>query len=128
MDNQRMVLEDEKGNCRLECRNVRLIIDDRTVTVNIDFLSTEQGITPVALWVRVKPDESTLGRELRASGKSNSLLLQTYWSLKEVADSLTKDSYMGAAVTYIAKNIEDIWNNLEPEKTPRLNTDPYKIK
>ena len=113
---------------RMECRNVRLQIDDRTVSVNVDFQVEPTGVTPVALWVRVKPEESTLGRELRASGKSNSLLLQSGWSLKEIADTLTKDSYMGSAVTYITKNIEDIWNNVQPEKTPRMSTDPYKIK
>jgi len=113
---------------RMECRNVRLQIDDRTVSVNVDFQIEPTGVTPVALWVRVKPEESTLGRELRASGKSNSLLLQSGWSLKEIADTLTKDSYMGSAVTYITKNIEDIWNNVQPEKTPRMSTDPYKIK
>lgn len=113
---------------RMECRNVRLNIDDRTVSVTIDFDINIEGVTPVALWVRVKPEESTLGREMRASGKSNSLLLQSGYSLKEIADSLTKDSYMGSAITYIAKNIEDIWNNVQPEKTPRMSTDPYKIK
>tara|TARA_R100001463_G_scaffold84962_1_gene139750 strand:- start:114 stop:485 length:372 start_codon:yes stop_codon:yes gene_type:complete len=113
---------------RMECRNVRLQIDDRTVSVNVDFQVEPTGVTPVALWVRVKPEESTLGKELRASGKSNSLLLQSGWSLKEIADTLTKDSYMGSAVTYITKNIEDIWNNVQPEKTPRMSTDPYKIK
>jgi len=113
---------------RMECRNVRLNIDDRTVSVTINFDANADGVTPVALWVRVKPEESTLGREMRASGKSNSLLLQTGWSLKEIADTLTKDSYMGSAITYIAKNVEDIWNNVQPEKTPKLNTDPYKIK
>jgi len=113
---------------RMESRTVRLNIEDRTVSVNINFDVANTGVTPVALWVRVKPDESTLGRELRASGKSNSLLLQSGWSIKEIADTLTKDSYMGSAITYIAKNIEDIWNDVQPEKTPRLNTDPYKIK
>ena len=113
---------------RMECRNVRLNIDDRTVSVTINFDTSTEGVTPVALWVRVKPEESTLGREMRASGKSNSLLLQTGWSLKEIADTLTKDSYMGSAVTYIAKNVEDIWNNVQPEKTPKLSTDPYKLK
>ena len=113
---------------RMECRNVRLQIDDRTVSVNVDFQVESTGVMPVALWVRVKPEESTLGKELRASGKSNSLLLQSGWSLKEIADTLTKDSYMGSAVTYITKNIEDIWNNVQPEKTPRMSTDPYKIK
>jgi len=113
---------------RMEARTVRLNIEDRTVSVNINFYVEDIGITPVALWVRVKPDESTLGRELRASGKSNSLLLQSGFSLKEIADTLTKDSYMGSVITYIAKNLEDIWNNLQPEKTPRLNTDPYKLK
>lgn len=123
MENQRI----EMAN-RMECRNVRLQIDDRTVSVNVDFQVEPTGVTPVALWVRVKPEESTLGKELRASGKSNSLLLQSGWSLKEIADTLTKDSYMGSAVTYITKNIEDIWNNVQPEKTPRMSTDPYKIK
>ena len=102
---------------RMETRNIRLNIDDYTVSVNINFLVEKSGVTPYALWVRVKPEESTLGRELRASGKSNSLLLQTGWSLKEIADTLTKDSYMGSAITYITKNIEDIWKKLR-ESSP----------
>jgi hypothetical protein len=123
-----MVMARIEMSNRMESRNIRLQIDDRTVSVNVNFQVEPTGITPVALWVRVKPEESTLGRELRASGKSNSLLLQSGWSLKEISDTLTKDSYMGSAVTYITKNIIDIWNNVQPEKTPRMSTDPYKIK
>ncbi len=113
---------------RMECKTVRMYIDDRLITVTLDFEFTETGAMAVAIWVRVKPDESTLGRELRASGKSNSLLLQSGWSLKEISDTLTKDNIMGCAVTYVAKHLEEIFAGIQPDKTPRMTTDPYKIK
>jgi hypothetical protein len=82
----------------------------------------------MAVWIKVRPTESTLDRELRASGKMTSLLLQYGCSLKEIAETLTKDSIVGAAITYLHKNLESILAGEQGDKVPNLNTDPYKIK
>lgn len=113
---------------RMLCRNIRMRIDDRTVNAILDYTFTREGILPMAIWVKIKPNESTLDRELRASGKAVSLLLQYGCNLKEVADTFTKDSIIGAVVNYINKNIESIIADEQPEKIPSMNTDPYKIK
>jgi hypothetical protein len=57
-----------------------------------------------------------------------SLLLQFGCNLKEIADTLTKDSIVGSAVTYLHKNLDSILSGEQGEKVPKLNTDPYKIK
>jgi len=48
--------------------------------------------------------------------------------MKDIADTLTKDSYCGAVINYVDKNVVDILCGNQPDKTPKLNTDPYKIK
>jgi|TARA_Y100000361_G_C11101420_1_gene312138 hypothetical protein len=103
-------------------------IDDRRVLAIIDYAATETGILPMAVWIKVRPTESTLDRELRASGKMTSLLLQYGCSLKEIAETLTKDSIVGAAINYLHKNLESILAGDQGDKVPKLNTDPYKIK
>jgi hypothetical protein len=114
---------------RMRSNTVRMDIDDRRVVAIIDYTIGASGITPMAIWVKIKPNESTLDRELRASGKAVSLLLQYGCSLKEVAETFTKDSIIGSAVVYIQKNIESILSGEDLEgKIPRLSTDPYKIK
>tara|TARA_E500000318_G_scaffold106871_1_gene115367 strand:+ start:242 stop:619 length:378 start_codon:yes stop_codon:yes gene_type:complete len=114
---------------RMRSNTVRMDIDDRRVIAIVDYTMNVDGITPMAIWVKIRPNESTLDRELRASGKAVSLLLQYGCSLKEIAETFTKDSIIGAAVTYIQKNIESILAGEELEgKVPRLSTDPYKIK
>jgi len=114
---------------RMRSNTVRMDIDDRRVVAIVDYTINAQGITPMAIWVKIKPNESTLDRELRASGKAVSLLLQYGCSLKEIAETFTKDSIIGSAVVYIQKNIESILAGEKFEgKVPRLSTDPYKIK
>ena len=114
---------------RIRSNTVRMDIDDRRVVAIVDYTINAQGITPMAIWVKIKPNESTLDRELRASGKAVSLLLQYGCSLKEIAETFTKDSIIGSAVVYIQKNIESILAGEKFEgKVPRLSTDPYKIK
>ena len=113
---------------RMRSTTVRLKIDDRRVLSIIDYSTSDTGITPLAVWIKVRPTESTLDRELRASGKMISLLLQYGCSLKEIAETLTKDSIVGSAVNYIYKNIDSIISGEQGEKIPNLNTDPYKIK
>jgi len=113
---------------RMRSTTVRLKVDDRRVIAIIDYTISQSGIQPMAIWIKVKPTESTLDRELRASGKMMSLLLQYGCGLKEIAETLTKDSIVGSAVTYIHKNLESILTGEQGEKIPNLNTDPYKIK
>ena len=113
---------------RMRSTTVRLKVDDRRVLSIIDYSTSTTGITPMAVWIKVRPTESTLDRELRASGKMMSLLLQYGCSLKEIAETLTKDSIVGSAVTYIHKNLESILTGEQGDKIPNLNTDPYKIK
>ena len=113
---------------RMRSNTVRMNIDDRRVLAIIDYAASETGILPMAVWIKVRPTESTLDRELRASGKMTSLLLQYGCSLKEIAETLTKDSIVGAAINYLHKNLESILAGAQGDKVPKLNTDPYKIK
>ena len=113
---------------RMRSVTQRMEIDGRRILSIIDYTISPTGITPMAVWVKLKPTESTLDRELRASGKMTSLLLQYGCSLKEIAETLTKDSIVGAAITYLHKNLESILAGEQGDKVPNLNTDPYKIK
>ena len=113
---------------RMRSVTQRMEIDGRRILSIIDYTISPTGITPMAVWVKLKPTESTLDRELRASGKMTSLLLQYGCSLKEISETLTKDSIVGAAITYLHKNLESILAGEQGDKVPNLNTDPYKIK
>ena len=113
---------------RMRSVTQRMEIDGRRILSLIDYTISPTGITPMAIWVKLKPTESTLDRELRASGKMTSLLLQYGCSLKEVSETLTKDSIVGAALNYIYKNLDEILSGEQGDKVPKLNTDPYKIK
>jgi len=113
---------------RMRSNTVRMNIDDRRVLAIVDYDVNQSGIVPMAVWIKVRPTESTLDRELRASGKMISLLLQFGCNLKEIADTLTKDSIVGSAVTYLHKNLDSILSGEQGDKVPKLNTDPYKIK
>jgi len=113
---------------RMRSITVRMRIDDRRVLAIVDYTMSPTGVSPMAVWIKVRPTESTLDRELRASGKMMSLLLQYGCSFKEIAETLTKDSIVGAAVTYLYKNLESILAGEQGDKVPNLNTDPYKIK
>lgn len=113
---------------RMRSTTIRMNIDDRRVLAIVDYDVDQSGIVPMAVWIKVRPTESTLDRELRASGKMISLLLQFGCNLKEIADTLTKDSIVGSAVTYLHKNLDSILSGEQGDKVPRLNTDPYKIK
>ena len=133
---------------RMRSVNVRMVIDempivavlDYTAETFLDFLSApanyENGvkltncITPVAVWVKTKKSESTIDRELRSSGKAVSLLLQYGCSLKEISETFTRDSIIGSVVWYLFKNTEDILQGNQPDKLPKLSTQPsgYTIK
>jgi|TARA_X000001316_G_C911445_1_gene26666 hypothetical protein len=115
---------------RMYSANVRMIVDDNPLNAILDYVIDEEGVTPVAVWVKTKKSESTLDRELRSSGKAVSLLLQFGCPLKEISDTFTRDSIIGSVVWYINKNIEDILAGNQAEKTPMLSTQPtgYTIK
>tara|TARA_R110000796_G_scaffold40345_3_gene99839 strand:+ start:27 stop:407 length:381 start_codon:yes stop_codon:yes gene_type:complete len=115
---------------RMRSINVRMIIDNMPIVSTIDYLIDNNGVTPVAVWVKTKKSESTLDRELRSSGKAVSLLLQFGCPIKEIAETFTKDSIIGSAVWYIYKNLEDIIAGNQPDKIPNLSTQPtgYTIK
>ena len=80
--------------------------------------------------LKTKKSESTLDRELRSSGKAVSLLLQYGCSLKEISETFTRDSIIGSVVWYLFKNTEDILQGKQPDKLPKLSTQPsgYTIK
>ena len=115
---------------RMYSANVRMVVDDNPLNAILDYVLDEEGVTPVAVWVKTKKSESTLDRELRSSGKAVSLLLQFGCPLKEISDTFTRDSIIGSVVWYINKNIEDILAGNQAEKTPILSTQPtgYTIK
>tara|TARA_R100000988_G_C3984316_1_gene158774 strand:+ start:504 stop:884 length:381 start_codon:yes stop_codon:yes gene_type:complete len=115
---------------RMYSANVRMVVDDNPLNAILDYVIDEEGVTPVAVWVKTKKSESTLDRELRSSGKAVSLLLQFGCPLKEISDTFTRDSIIGSVVWYINKNIEDILAGNQAEKTPMLSTQPtgYTIK
>ena len=113
---------------RMRSVTQKMEIDGRRILSIIDYTISPTGMLLMAIWVKLKPTESTLDRELRASGKMTSLLLQYGCSLKEIAETLTKDSVVGAAINYIHKNLDDILSGEQGDKVPKLNTDPYKIK
>ena len=113
---------------RMRSVTQKMEIDGRRILSIIDYTISPTGMLPMAVWVKLKPTESTLDRELRASGKMTSLLLQYGCSLKEIAETLTKDSIVGAAINYLHKNLESILAGDQGDKVPKLNTDPYKIK
>ena len=112
----------------MECINFRMLIDDRRVNTSFDYKRTKTGVLPMAIWIKLRPNESTLDREVRAEGKLASLLLQYGCTLKEVAETLGKDSMIGAVSNYLNKNMGDVISGKQPDKIPNLNTDPYRIK
>ena len=115
---------------RMRSVNVRMFIDTMPIVSTIDYIISESGVLPVAVWVKTKKSESTLDRELRSSGKAVSLLLQYGCSLKEVSETFTRDSIIGSVVWYLNKNLDDILSGNQPEKCPNLSTQPtgYTIK
>ena len=86
---------------RMRSVNVRMSIDDMPIVATMDYLINDNGILPVAVWVKTKKSESTLDRELRSSGKAVSLLLQYGCSLKEISETFTRDSIIGSVVWYL---------------------------
>ena len=114
---------------RMMSATFALPIDGRRVVGIVNYTATETGLTPLAFWVKLKPTDSYLDRELRASGKLISRCLQHGESLKELVDTLSQDNVIGQMANYLHKNMEEIIMGKQPEKRQReLSTDPYAMK
>ena len=115
---------------RMYSHNVRIIVDENPLNAILDYVFDDNGVLPVAVWIKTKKSESTLDRELRSSSKAVSLLLQYGCPLKDISDTFTRDSIIGSVIWYINKNLEDILAGNQPDKTPILSTQPtgYTIK
>ena len=111
---------------RMMSTTFTLPIDNRKVVGIVNYIADDIGITPLALWVKIKPTDSYIDRELRASGKLISRCLQHGEDLKDLAETLSQDNIIGQMVHYFQKNVEDIILGVQPDKKQRmLSTDPY---
>jgi len=114
---------------RMMSATFALPIDGRRVVGIVNYTATDSGLMPLAFWIKLKPTDSYLDRELRASGKLISRCLQHGESLKELVDTLSQDNVIGQMANYLHKNMEDIIMGKQPEKKQReLSTDPYAMK
>ena len=114
---------------RMRSTTFTLPVDDRKVIGIVNYTVDNEGIQPQALWVKIKPTDSYLDRELRASGKLVSRLMQHGESLKDIVDTLSQDNIIGHIVNYFSKNMEDIIMGAPMDKKQRmLSTDPYAMK
>ena len=113
---------------RMMSATFALPIDERRVVGILDYVASDTGVTPMAFWIKLKPTDSYLDRELRASGKLISRCLQHGVSLKDLVDTLSQDNVIGQMANYLHKNMEDIILGKQPEKKQRmLSTDPYAM-
>ena len=111
---------------RMMSTTFTLPIDNRKVVGIVNYIADDNGITPLALWVKIKPSDSYIVRELRACGKLISRCLQHGEDLKDLAETLSQDNIIGQMVHYFQKNVEDIILGVQPDKKQRmLSTDPY---
>ena len=114
---------------RMRSTTFTLPVDDRKVIGIVNYTVDNEGIQPQALWVKIKPTDSYLDRELRASGKLVSRLMQHGESLKDIVDTLSQDNIIGHMVNYFSKNMEDIIMGAPMDKKQRmLSTAPYAMK
>ena len=114
---------------RMMSATFTLPIDERNVTGILDYVASDTGLTPMAFWIKLKPTDSYLDRELRASGKLISRCLQHGESLKDLVETLSQDNVVGQMANYLHKNMEDIIMGKKPDKKQRmLSTDPYAMK
>ena len=111
---------------RMMSTTFTLPIDNRKVIGIVNYTAGSEGITPLAFWVKIKPTDSYIDRELRASGKLISRCLQHGEDLKELAETLSQDNIIGQMVNYFNKNVEEIIMGQQSNKKQRmLSTDPY---
>ena len=54
-----------------------LPIDERRVVGILDYVASDTGITPMAFWIKLKPTDSYLDRELRASEQADIQMFTT---------------------------------------------------
>ena len=114
---------------RMMSATFALPIDGRRVVGILDYTANKTGLTPMAFWIKLKPTDSYLDRELRASGKLISRCLQHGESLKELVDTLSQDNVIGQMANYLHKNMEHIIMGKQPQKRQRqLSTAPYAMK
>ena len=114
---------------RMRSATFTLPIDDRRVVGIVNYVPSNDGIITKGFWVKIKPSDSYLDRELRASGKLVSRLFQHDEPLKEIVDTLSQDNIIGIMVNYYMKNQMDILSGNPLEKPVRsISTDPYSIK
>ena len=114
---------------RMRSATFTLPIDDRRVVGIVNYVPSNDGIITKGFWVKIKPSDSYLDRELRASGKLVSRLSQHDEPLKEIVDTLSQDNIIGIMVNYYMKNQMDILSGNPLEKPVRsISTDPYRIK
>jgi len=114
---------------RMMSATFALPIDGRKVIGIVNYVPDKTGLVPLAFWMKLKPTDSYLDRELRASGKLISRCLQNGESLKDLAETLSQDNIIGQMANYLYKNMEEIITGQQPEKKQRmLSTDPYAMK
>ena len=114
---------------RMMSATFALPIDERRVIGRVNYVASDTGSTPMAFWVKLKPTDSYLDRELRASGKLISRCMQNGESLKDLVETLSQDNVIGQMANYLHKNMEDIIMGKQPDKKQRmLSTDPYAMK
>jgi hypothetical protein len=114
---------------RMMSATFALPIDNRKVIGIVNYVANKTGVTPLAFWMKLKPTDSYLDRELRASGKLISRCLQHGESLKDLVDTLSQDNIIGQMANYLHKNMEDIiLGNDMGKKQRMLSTDPYDMK
>ena len=114
---------------RMMSATFALPIDGRRVVGIVNYTATDSGLMPLAFWIKLKPTDSYLDRELPASGKLISRCMQHGESLKELVDTLSQDNVIGQMANYLHKNMEEIIMGKQPEKRQReLSTDPYAMK
>jgi hypothetical protein len=101
---------------RMMSATFTLPIDERRVVGILDYIADENGVIPMAFWIKLKPTDSYLDRELRASGKLISRCMQHGESLKELVDTLSQDNVVGQMANYLYKNMEDIIMGKQLEK------------
>ena len=101
---------------RMMSATFTLPIDERNVTGILDYVASDTGVTPMAFWIKLKPTDSYLDRELRASGKLISRCMQHGEPLKELVDTLSQDNVVGQMANYLHKNMEDIILGKKPDK------------
>ena len=114
---------------RMRSATFTLPSDDRSVVGIVNYVPSNDGIITKGFWVKIKPSDSYLDRELRASGKLVSRLFQHDEPLKEIVETLSQDNIIGIMVNYYMKNQMDILSGNPLEKPVRsISTDPYRIK